>query len=645
VRLPSFARSINLIARQKQLLAVFVAILALLWLQAPNLSDPFRVDEDFRTFYWMNKFRNPDLFPSDQLRGDQYTFINLFGNRIPVNYDSPGFGVLYYLASFLMEPVFFSKVLPFFLLPVTILYLYNFGYLAKSPAAGSLLAIGFTFVNLASPSSISVVSGLQRSFAIPLVVAQSYYLYRKKFALAMITTVLGAFIYAPIFVLSVVSWGLSIFSGMIQKDKFRMRQVGFSYLLLATTLGLMILSPAVIRRVSNNSAIAVNSNTNENGAVNEIGVLDPIEQNPNYQSEGRFALFEIAPVIGRGGIVDIPLDAVHFLALFIFALIMFFVLGRSAFNLPGAIWNLLWASLILFLASWLAILITNTFLLYLPSRYTRVGIFLFLWIFLALNFQEFVKRSMQVLRNNPRSRVWLLLVIEAVLLGLIFLYPVADTILGKNMRWLLVGLGMLLGGLGILYERNKVRPNRGGQDRRGAFVNHLLIIFLVPGVFLSWGHYARIVNGTSLLNPNHDERELLNFVSTLPSDVLIAGSPCALDNIPLFAGRQILFSCEKIHKDPDTMISALSAYYADQETEVAGFCQAYHVDYLVIAPQNYSKEYINKGGIFFEPYNQRLLHLIAGRNHFTLDNISDDLKVFHNQEYYVVPCSIFISAG
>jgi hypothetical protein len=64
---------------------VIVSLLAVLWLQAPRLVDRFQVDEDFRSFYWMNNFQDPALFLDDQLRGDDYTIIRLPWGALAAN--------------------------------------------------------------------------------------------------------------------------------------------------------------------------------------------------------------------------------------------------------------------------------------------------------------------------------------------------------------------------------------------------------------------------------------------------------------------------------------------------------------------------------------------------------------------------------
>lgn len=132
---------------------------------------------------------------------------------------------------------------------------------------------------------------------------------------------------------------------------------------------------------------------------------------------------------------------------------------------------------------------------------------------------------------------------------------------------------------------------------------------------------------------------MLAFVETLPKDVLIAGSPCSLDSIPLFAKRQLLFSCELISGDDARMRQGLNAYYAEDQQTILDFCRAYGVDYLVISRHTYSEEYLNRGWLFFEPYNEELLPQVRARDSFLLDRIAEQASVFESDGLFVVPCT------
>jgi hypothetical protein len=159
---------------------------------------------------------------------------------------------------------------------------------------------------------------------------------------------------------------------------------------------------------------------------------------------------------------------------------------------------------------------------------------------------------------------------------------------------------------------------------------------------IGWGIYTPITSATGFLNPPSAERELLRFLRTLPKDVLLAGSPCTLDNIPLFAHRRILFGCFYGNKGDTPIIpKALETYYANDVQALIDFCPEHNIDYLVVDLKTYSRQYLEQGQIFYEPYNQELLVRIAGRDTFVLSEISDDIKVFQFEDIFVVSCDKF----
>ena len=91
-----------------QLALLAVVVLGLLWVQGPRLLDSYAVDEDSRSAYWMSKFSDPELFPSDPTSGYTDTTIRFLGRDVPFYPYSFGYGFLYYAASFFVSPIMFS---------------------------------------------------------------------------------------------------------------------------------------------------------------------------------------------------------------------------------------------------------------------------------------------------------------------------------------------------------------------------------------------------------------------------------------------------------------------------------------------------------------------------------------------------------
>lgn len=618
-----------------EFILIVISLLAVAWLQVPRLGDEFRVDEDFRSFYWMNKFQDGELFP-DYSRG--YTEIHLPWGAIPVTFKSMGYGLLFYLASFFVTPIFFSKLLPFFLMPLTVLYLFKFGKLTMGRNTGIVLALGFLFFNLASSSAISIANGLQRSFALTLIIILVYYLHCQKYIATLIALVLSALIYAPVFALGAVIWGIYAIRENWPLRRLSLARGGLGYLLIVFCLGALILLPLLLPRIIN----IFSPNTSANVQSQQTISYQYLWNNPAYQAGGAAPLFIIFPVVGRGGLVDLGEDIINLLIFLVIGLIVIFVRGRKAFDLPNVVWYLLGATVILYILAWLVIWLTDSpSLLYWPSRYTRVGLFLFGLFFISFNSMDFLKEAPVVLLYRPKRLAWLLAAIEIVIVGLIIGYPSEWTKVGTfNVKWLLILAGIVFGMLGVIIIRRSPRPSRKVPEFRQSCEGRILsgvaaLIFLI-----GWAVYTPLFTEVSYLNPTETERALYKFLQALPKDALIAGTPCALDSVPLFARRQALFSCE-FGKTEAIIPEALQAYYADNRQEVSEFCWKHNVDYFVVDREAYEPRFLSQGQIYFEPYNQEVLSQISGQDKFILAELPDRKKIFQAENFFVVPCNRF----
>jgi len=622
---------------------VAISLLATLWLQAPRLLDQFQVDQDFRFYYWMNKFQDTTIFPNISA----YTSINLLGVEIPFQAQSPGYGLVFYIATFFVTPVFFSKLLVFIILPLTVIYLFEFGRVARDRNTGLALALLFLFLNLASPSSTSIVPGLQRSFGASLVIIQIYYLQRQKYVGAAIAVVISALIYAPMFVFGVVIWALFLIK-ITRKPKLKLSidYRGIALLLLATLLSFMVMAPLMLPRITqvfidkNPEVISEqNSDTNSEPIETTSNSYKYLWENPIYREGGQYPLFFLFPIVGRGGLVNNGEEGVHVLILLSLSVLIFLVRGRKALKLPYVIWCALWAGLILFVLSWGVIWLTNSLLLYLPSRYTRIGLFLFFLVFVVWNAKDTVSEAIVLIRRNPKSLQWVVGVVGILALALVFLYPSElSRIGGFNMKWLLAPTALIFIALAIAVIRRPASSVRNVSTMQKAPGGRLFWRLIIAVLLVGWAIYAPIVSKVDFLDPPPEERVLLEFLKTLPKDVLLAGTPLALDNVPLFAKRQVLFNHDLGGADGNTIHEALTAYYSGDPQTVVDFCQKYNVDYLVIDTQTYTQDYLSTQNIYFEPYNQVIRSQIAAQDTFVLAHLPDASKSFTAGPFVVIKC-------
>lgn len=89
------------------------------------LWNPFQVPKDLQNFYWMARYQNSELFDTDYLREKELVEFNLGAEPFIVYPISLGYGLLYYSTSFLIDHIWFSKLLIFLLLPVCLIFLFK----------------------------------------------------------------------------------------------------------------------------------------------------------------------------------------------------------------------------------------------------------------------------------------------------------------------------------------------------------------------------------------------------------------------------------------------------------------------------------------------------------------------------------------
>ena len=627
------------IFRDPRFVLIIISLLALLWVQTPRLSDEFQVDRDFRTFYWMNKFQDPELFPAGKLTGmREYVEAEFFSLNLVFYFYSLGYSWLYHVASFFVPLPLFSNLLSFFLMPITVWYAFEFGRAVKDRQTGVALALGFIFINLASSSSLSLITGLQRSFTIPLILIFIYYLHQQNYRAVAIISVISALLYPPMLILMLATWGLTALKMTWQPSiKVGLVKRELVYLLLTVLLGGLILLPILSPRLTSlftvNQDVGNRTTTALTPAVENI----PLWQQPRFMAGGHRPLFYFFPFVGRGGIVEDSEEVINFLVLFIISGLILLVLGRRTFKLPPVIWYLMGAGFVMFGLAWLGIWLTKSFILYVPNRYTRVSLFLFLLVYITYNGREALQIAPTVMRDQPKKLIWLIVAVEFGVLGLLFFYPDQYSMIsGFNMKWLLGPAGFLLGGLSIYIIINRLN-NRASSKTTQKPLSYVFVAAVLSIFLIGWAAYSRVINQVGVVDPPPAERELLAFIETLPIDSVLAGTPCLLDNVPLFAKRAILFSC--FYSDDSSPIQAgLAAYYAAQSQQVIEFCRNNAVDYLVVDTQAYSPEFLAQRQVFFEPYNQKLLSQISNQNDFVLAQIPDEKKLFQHPPFFVMAC-------
>jgi hypothetical protein len=346
-------------------------------------------------------------------------------------------------------------------------------------------------------------------------------------------------------------------------------------------------------------------------------------------------LFEVFPWFGRAGVFDTGGDALNFCVLLLFCIAIYVVVGpQSLRRLPGVFWWLLAACAFMFAASLFAVLQLSTFALYLPSRYTRTTLMVLELCFIGANWVEFLDRIPSWIRRNGRLAIFLLL---SVFLTLGVAYALLGPLFPWGAAWQLAALA-LRGGLPIvgvgtgvwcLQGRLLSSLGKGGLWRNVARVAALLAAGVVVAV--AGGQYVRALEAQPI-DPPQAARDVYEYVATLPKDAMLAGEPDVMTGIPAFSRRSVLIR-GLFPRGP--VVEYFDAQYAESPEVVVGFCERYSVDYLVLDAEVFRPAYLTEGEFFYQPYNDQIVDLVAGRSQFVLLQAEAE---FRSGSLFVVKC-------
>lgn len=140
------------------------------------------------------------------------------------------------------------------------------------------------------------------------------------------------------------------------------------------------------------------------------------------------------------------------------------------------------------------------------------------------------------------------------------------------------------------------------------------------------------------MNPSEAERDIYEFVGSLPKDVVLAGNPVIMSGIPLFSQRSVLFRDLMPNSNPNAPIfirDFFNAQYAESPKVVLDFCQRYRISYLVIDDREFASDYLDRKNFFYQPFNDEIVAMVAGRSNFVLPQIE---PVFMSGPFKVIRC-------
>ena len=612
------------------------------YVQYPSLIDKYKIQNDARIhIYWMAKFQDNQLFERDFLTETLIRQVNLFGRHFFYNPESIGFSFTYYITSFFVDPIFFNKILPFILMGICVFYSFKLGKLIRGNICGLLLSLTFIVFNL-NPSEFSITQGLQRSFGFPLIIPFLYFLIKKQYVKACVVIIIGSLIYPIASATSIMAYTLSVFHDFKKtKEKIILLKYAITPLLIVILIGLFLYYPVLLGALPKSS---------KNNYQQEVA-KNTLKHNPIFAPGGRYCLFSEGSILGipkyfmrgSGGLFThsawgpMGRNIVPLLSLSFF---LFLIVGFDALKLNKEIWYFLVSSLIMFALAWFAILRLSAFALYFPSRYTSIGLPFFLLLFISANFGYAVKRLF--LTKNALLLFFSGIVISfvAVLFSPEFIasHLSIDGILEpstihtiRNMRPVAASIGIIMVLLGICMM---VLSKTGKLSFNPASVHNPLLVLFVLVISII---YIPGIKAVGVISPSSAERELYQFLSTLPKDSYIAGHPDDMENIPIFAKRKVFQSSELLFfADEKRIFDLFAAYYGNSVEEIQDFCNRYEVDYWVVNGKYFCKEHLSKGRLFYEPYNEFIIEKTKGKGRFVLNDIVENRKLFEVANLFVV---------
>ncbi len=601
-------------------LLVTILLLSLVMIvvtQSSHLWDKYRVVDDVQNSYWMARYQDPTLFTTDYLFGHRLIEMNAWGFQLLLYPVSLGYGLLFYPFSFVIDHIWLSKWLIFALVPLSVFYLYKLGQYLENNAAAVSLSLFFVFFILASSQAISPVTGMQRGFAVPLLIMSLYYLVRQQYIGAAATIVMSALIYWPNLPLTVIAYSLSFLKIQprfkVSLNITRARLIPF---FVSLFLSMLLIIPMLIFE----SRLFVPQSV-------------PIGQNPSYQSEGIAPMFISFPWQGRAGLFDIGTEVINFIVLLLLGFFVYKVVGRRALGrLPAAYWHLLAAALIMYAVSFYVLFVLSSSALYWPSRYTRTTLILCGVIFVGLNWGDFLENAPIWFRRNKPLLIFFVVSLTLALTVTYLLLP--SYVLLVPLLWfmelLLSGVIAVFGGsyLFQIIKRGQVAP----RGRNVALLSGVGLTVLLTG-----GFYLDSL-GTRTMNPTDSQRDIYEFVGTLPKDTVLAGDPVLMSGIPLFSQRSVLFRDLFPNAHPHASIfikDFFDAQYAEIPGNLLAFCQRYQISYLVVDIADFAPDYLAEGDFFYQPFNDKIVETVTGRAHFVVPQLQ---PVFTSGPFSVVKC-------
>jgi hypothetical protein len=336
----------------------FAAIYGFLGLRQAFGGEYVVQDDARQHVFWMMRFVDRDLFPNDFIA-------NYFQSAAPA-----GYSTLYKIAATIgIHPLFFHKILPFFLSLISTAYCFSIALeILPVPMTGFIASL---LLNQHMWMTDDLASTTPRAFIYPIFLAFLYYLLRRSLLPCLVAIGLMGLFYPPyalvaagILVLRLLGW---------ENGRLCLSCDRTNYLFCTTGLGVVFL--VMLPYALDKSEFSPTYTAAE------------AKKMPEFAADGRNAFFRANPkdywLTGRGsGMFPQSLfTPVTHCAALLWPLLL---VWRSHFPLVKQIQSSIWVLLQLFLASSAMFLVAHAtlFRLYQPGRYTAYSL-RFIVVFLS----------------------------------------------------------------------------------------------------------------------------------------------------------------------------------------------------------------------------------------------------------------------
>ena len=516
--------------------------------------------------YWTRRFVDDVLFQDP-----------ITESLLETGYSPPAFRSLYWLASHVVDPVFFGELLPLVLQPFAVWLIFRIvrSHVEWRPAAWIGAALFLV------PWEIHRFSGGHpRAFAQPIVLLTLLLLLSRRNVAAALVPPVGLLLYPPA---GAVALGIVILAALdFRRPRFldveRLRWAGVSVLGVGAAF--------VLTRLTT-------------GAQNAITEAEA-RRYPEFGPDGQMHFFANSTLefltqnysgfylLSSGSILAVT------------AALLLVLRPRNARLLRWEVWCLPIAALVLFAAAHALL-----FRLYLPQRYTYA-----LLPFFCIAIAVWVRPTFQALADRRRALLLAavpLLLLAAVLLGLT-VFPLGPRLsLAALGSWLEDAAPYMAVGLAVgLIVAALVSRGEGGRTTTAAGAAAIVAGGLLVGT-------TTFAGGTRSPEATHCEDEALyRHLRTLPEETVVAADPFDSNCIPIAARRSVVIS-RKLYQPwavdyfeliRGRMFQTVEAYYGPSVDAIAALRERYGADYLLVRTEEDEPNWS-----FMEPFTSEVRHL------------------------------------